>query len=129
MFADLVASFLLLIIGTGILIIWLVDINNNPEVDCSNGFFRAREKDSNNIFWLHIAAELFTGLLLNCSGLIILLNERDLFFLIYFSCGALFYTSISSLGWAFAYKRRYSYAFPMIAGLIFSILIPLLLNL
>ena len=129
MFADLLASFLLLILGTGMLIIWLADINNNPEVDLSQGFFKAREKDSNNLFWFHIVAELLTGLLLICSGIIILLNEKELLFLIYFSSGSLFYTSLVSLGWAFAYKKRYPYAYPMIAGLIFSILVPVLLNL
>ncbi len=129
MFADLIASFLLLILGTGILIIWLADINNNPEVDLSQGFFKAREKDSNNIFWFHIAAELITGVLLISGGMIILLNERELFFLVYFSSGALFYTSLSSLGWALADRKRYPYAIPMLGGLFFSVIIPVLINL
>lgn len=129
MFADLLASFLLFIMGVGIVIIWVVDINNNPEIDFTGGFFRARERESNNLFWFHIVAELLTGLLLIISGMVILLNEKELFFLVYFSSGSLFYTSFSSLGWAFANKGRYIYAFPMIGGLIFSILIPVLLNL
>ncbi len=129
MFADLLASFFLLIMGVGIIIIWVVDINNNPEIDFTGGFFRARERESNNIFWFHIVAELLTGLLLIISGMVILLNEKELIFLVYFSSGSLFYTSLSSLGWAFANRERYLYAFPMIGGLIFSIIIPVLLNL
>lgn len=128
MITELISALLLLMSGTAIVIIWVSDINNNPELDFSGGFFRARERESNNIFWFHIVAEMFTGLMLIISGMIIFMSREGLYLLVYFSSGSLFYTSLSSMGWAFAYRRRYPYAYPMIAGLIFSILVPVLIN-
>ena len=118
---SLVTSFLLLIMGIAFIIIWIADINNNPEVDMSAGFFRAREKSSNNIFWFHITAEIITGLLLIAGGTVIFLGIHELYPLVCFSTGALFYTSLNSLAWAFAERHRYSYAWPMLAGLVISI--------
>lgn len=43
------------------------------------------------------------------------------------AAGALFYTSLNSLGWDFAEKSRYSYAAPMIFALAVSIFYFLLL--
>ena len=129
MLGDIIASFLMLIIGSAIIIIWFADINNNPEVDLTKGFFRAREKSSNNLFCFHLLAEFITGILLIIGASVILLNENELMFLVYFASGSLFYTSLNSLSWAFAFKRRYSYAYPMIAALILSVLIPVILNL
>lgn len=129
MLGDLIASFLMLIIGSAIIIIWFADLNNNPEVDLKNGLFKAREKGSNNILCFHLVAEFITGILLITGGITILLHEHELMFLVYFASGSLFYTSLNSLSWAFAYPGRYMYAYPMIIGLVVSIMVPILLNL
>ena len=118
-----ISSFLMLVMGIAFIIIWIADINNNPEVDMSRGFFRAREKASNNIFWFHITAEILTGLLLIAGGTVIFLDIKELYPLVCFSVGALFYTSLNSLSWAFAEKHRYNYAWPMLAGLAVSVFI------
>lgn len=108
------------------LIIWLADINNKPDIDFSEGFFKAKEKDSGNIFWLHIAAELITGLMLIMSGIIIL-EGWDILYIVYFSLGLLFYSSVNSLGWAFAKEERKNYRIPMISGLIISLSVLLIM--
>ena len=38
-----------------------------------------------------------------------------------FALGALFYTSLNSLGWAFARKDRFSYAVPMLVGVVVAV--------
>jgi hypothetical protein len=88
----------------------------------SEGFFSAREKKSQNLFWFHIFAEIITGLLLITSGTILLVGDTNSYPIAHFALGALFYSSLNSLGWAFAEKGRYNYALPMLTGLIISII-------
>jgi hypothetical protein len=114
-------SFFLLITGSAMLIIWIADINNKPDIDFSEGFFRAREKESGNIFWLHIVSELITGVMLICGGIIILQRSSEMLPLVYFSLGLLFYSSLNSLSWAFARPDRRIYRIPMITGLVISV--------
>lgn len=128
MFADLIVSFLFLILGLAIIIIWLSDINNSPDIDMQAGFFRARDRSSNNLLFFHLMAEMITGILLILSGIILLAEKESFYFICFFSAGALFYTSLNSLSWAFAYKRRYPYAFPMLGGLAVSLLAIFLLS-
>ncbi len=122
MAAIWIISFFLLMTGTSMIIIWIMDIGKNPEVDLSEGFFRAREKNSQNLFWFHIVAELITGLLLIASGIILLVGDTNSFPVAHFALGALFYSSLNSLGWAFAEKGRRNYAFPILSGLIISVI-------
>ncbi|MBW1614084.1 MAG: hypothetical protein JRJ57_08950 [Deltaproteobacteria bacterium] len=126
----MLVSFLLLIIGIAMLVIWIADINNNPEIDFSKGFFKARGKASGELFCFHIIGEVLTGIMLILSGIIILYRTPEWMPCAYFSLGALFYTSLNSLGWAFARKERKRYGIPITAGLIISIFsfIILLLN-
>lgn len=122
MAAIMVISFMLLMTGISMIIIWIMDIGKNPDVDLSAGFFRAREKKSGNIFWYHIVAEVVTGILLIASGIILIIRDFNSFPVVYFALGALFYSSMNSMGWAFAEKERRRYAIPMITALLISVL-------
>ncbi len=117
----MILSFFLIMCGASIIIIWIMNLRKNPDIDLSAGFFRAREKDSKNLFWFHIVAEFFTGLLLIVSGIIIISRNINSLPIVHFALGALFYSSLNSLGWAFAYRERYFYATPMTIGLVISL--------
>ena len=119
---DLIIAFMLIMTGIAMIAIWIIDINDNPEVDMTNGFFHAREKHSNNIFWFHIVVEMITALLLIMGGIIIVIKAERLFPLVYLSLGALFYSSFNSLGWVLAYQNRRRYVYPIIAGLSIAVL-------
>jgi hypothetical protein len=108
---------LFIITGTAMAVIWTKDIISNPEIDTSGGFFNARDKDSGNLYWPHWLAEYATAVLLVISPVLIFLKIEIGAELLPFAVGALFYTSLNSLGWAFARKERFAYAFPMLFGL------------
>ena len=120
MIKMLILSFFLLLTGSAMIIIWLADINNKSEIDFSEGFFRARERGSGNLFWFHIVSELITGIMLILSGVIILRRSSEMLPFVYFALGLLFYSSLNSLSWAFANSERKNYRIPMIAGLVIS---------
>jgi hypothetical protein len=121
MIIRLIISFFLLIVGSAMLIIWIADINNKPDIDFSEGFFRAREKQSGNIFCFHIIAETISSLSLIAGGLVLLSGSDTFMPVVYFSLGALFYSSVNSLGWAFAETQRKIYRLPMMLGLAVSL--------
>lgn len=127
MVAKFIISFFLLMVGTSMIIIWIMDLSKNPEVDLSEGFFKSREKNSQNLFWFHIVAEIATGTLLIASGVILLQGDINLHPVVYFALGTLFYSSLNSLGWAFAEKSRHNYAIPMLSGLIISVISTIIL--
>ncbi len=129
MIVNLILSFLLLILGLAVILTWLVDINAHREVDLSAGFFHARERSSNNLFWFHITAEMINGLLLILSGIVLLLQPSWGMPVVSFTLGALFYASLNSLGWVFAQRERYRYAVPILSGLLISMLAMLVLML
>jgi len=111
---------LFIVTGIGIAAIWTKDIFTNTDIDLSRGFFHAREKDSGNLFWPHWLAEYATALLLIIAPLLVFLGIETGTQLLPFAAGALFYTSLNSLGWAFARKERFGYAFPMLFALVIS---------
>ena len=104
-----------------LIIIWITNLSKNPDIDLSPGFFKAREKDSRNLFWFHIVAELLTGTILIISGIILISRDVNAYPFVHFALGALFYSSLNSLGWAFAYREWYLYAIPMTIGLLVSL--------
>lgn len=118
---SMIISFFLIMCGTSIIIIWIMSFFKNPDADLSAGFFKSREKNSGNLFWFHIVAEFITGVILIASGIILLFRDLNSYPIVYFALGALFYSSLNSLGWAFAYRDRYKYAIPMMIGLFISI--------
>ena len=115
-----VAAFMI-VMGIAMAAIWTKDILFNDEVDTSAGLFKARDTDG-TIFWFHWVAEYGTAALLMAGGLGLLLDARWSSLVALLGLGALLYTSMNSLGWAFASKERYSYAAPMLVGLIGGLL-------
>lgn len=113
---------LFIITGAGIAGIWTKDIFTNTDIDLSEGFFNARDKGTGNLFWPHWLAEYATAILLVVAPVLIFLKIEIGAQLLPFAVGALFYTSLNSLGWAFARKERFAYAFPMIFGLGVSVI-------
>lgn len=118
---------LFIITGIGIAVIRTKDIFTNTDIDLSTGFFNARDKDSGNLFWPHWLAEYLTAILLIVAPVLIFLKLDAGTKLLPFAAGALFYTSLNSLGWAFARKERFGYAFPMLFALALSCVYFLLL--
>jgi phosphoglycerol transferase MdoB-like AlkP superfamily enzyme len=110
-----IASFMCLM-GIGIAGIWTRDIMSDPEVDISNGLFSAREPGSGSLFWLHWLAEYGTaaGLIAGAVGVFVATPWATSVSLV--ALGALAYTSINSLGWAFSRRDRYVYGVPMLVG-------------
>lgn len=111
---------LFIVTGIGMAAIWTKDIFTNTDIDLSKGFFNARDKNSGNLFWPHWLAEYFTAVLLIVAPVLIFLKMNLGTQLLPFAAGALFYTSLNSLGWAFARKERFGYAFPMLYALAVS---------
>jgi hypothetical protein len=119
--------FLFLLNGIGMAVIWTKDILANREIDLSNGFFSAREQHSANLFWPHWFAEYITAILLIFSAVLIFLKINLGTQLISFGAGALFYTSLNSLGWALSKKERSIYAVPMLFALLVCVVYFILL--
>jgi hypothetical protein len=107
----------LLLMGLGIAGIWTKDILGNPEIDLGPGFFKAREPGSGSLFWPHWFAEYATAGGLVAGGIALLLHAPWAIPVALLADGALLYTSLNALGWAFAKRERLPYAIPMLVGL------------
>ncbi len=114
-------AILMIIMGTGIGAVWTRDITTGEKVDLSNGFFRAREDGDGSLFWPHWIAEYGTAAALVAGALGLLAATKWGPPLAAIALGALFYTSVNSLGWAFARPDRSAYTIPMIAGIVVSL--------
>ena len=112
-----VVAVFMVVMGIAMTAIWTKDILFSDEVDTSAGLFKARDTDG-TIFWFHWVAEYGTAALLVSGGIGLLLDARWSPAVALLGLGALLYTSMNSLGWAFALEERYPYAIPMLAGLI-----------
>lgn len=84
------------------------------------GFFHTRENGV--LFWPHIFAEFLTAIGLIVAGFLLGLNYSPGKSIGLIALGALAYTSLNSLNWALADRRQYPLAFPMIFGLVGSII-------
>ena len=111
---------LFIFIGICIVIIWTRDILTNPFIDLSGGFFAARDKESGKLFWPHWFAEYITSFLLILAPILVFFNCEPGYRLMHFAAGALFYTSLNSLGWTFASKERIPYTIPITFALVVS---------
>ena len=116
---DTVVAVLMILMGAGIAGVWTMDIVKGDKVDLGNGVFRARDGDS--LFWPHWVAEYTTALLLLVGGVGVLADTSWARPLAGFALGALFYTSVNSLGWVLADRERSAYGAPMVAGILVSI--------
>ena len=106
----------MIIFGLAIAGIWTKDIISNDDIDLSAGFFRAREKGSEGLFWPHWLAEYITAGTLIAGGICLFFNSTWSLYLSFFALGVLFYTSLNAQGWAWAKRERYVYAIPMVGG-------------
>ena len=113
---QLVIAIFAALMGLGLVGIWTMDIARNPDIDLSKGFFRARDKDSGNVFWFHWLAEYGTGLCLLTGAAGLLLERAWASDVLLLGCGALIYTAINSLGWVVAKPGRLAYGVPMLLG-------------
>jgi hypothetical protein len=105
----------MLIMGIGIAFIWIMDLVKGK---FSGNFFKWVENDQ--LLWPHLVAEFLTAgsLITGSTGFFLNSDWRISVSLI--ALGALAYTSLNSLAWAFKEKERLGYAIPMLIGLIGS---------
>ena len=107
--------------GVAIGAIWTRDILAGEKVDRTRGLLRARDPDDGSLFWPHWLAEYGTAGLLMVGGVATLADTSWARVVSAFALGALTYTSINALGWAFAKRERYPYAAPMLVGAVVGI--------
>lgn len=112
----------LVVMGLGIAGIWTRDIVAGDQVDLSEGFFAARDAEAGNLMWPHWLAEYATAATLMVSGAGLVAGAAWARALAAVGAGALLYTSINSLGWAFAQRDRRPYAIPMILGVVVGLM-------
>ena len=117
---DTFVAILMIVMGLAIVGIWTRDIVLGDKVDMSAGLFAARDVDG-SLFWPHWLAEYSTGIALMVGATGLLTRTSWGSPLAALALGALFYTSVNSLGWAFAERERISYAIPMLIGVGVSI--------
>lgn len=118
----LVIAVLMILMGLGIAGVWTRDILVGTRVDVSNGVFVARDPDSGSLLWPHWLAEYATAVTLVLAAVGLLTNMPWSPTLAAIASGALLYTSINSLGWAFAEADRRAYTGPMILGVVVGLL-------
>ena len=116
---DVLAA-LMIVMGLAIAGIWTRDIAVGDKVDLSAGLFAARDADG-SLLWPHWLAEYTTAFALVVGAAGLLIDSRWGSPAAALALGALFYTSTNSLGWAFAERERFSYAAPMTAGIVVSL--------
>ena len=115
-----VIAWLMILMGVAIATIWTHDIVAGQKIDRSPGLLHARDEDG-SLFWPHWLAEYATAVLLVVGGVGLLADTAWGRTVAGLALGALFYTSVNSLGWAFAEPDRYAYAVPMTAGVVVSV--------
>lgn len=108
----------MIVIGAAMAGIWTRDIVSAEQVDLSRGLFAARDPDSGTLFWPHWLAEYGTAVVLVSAGFALIADAAWAEEVALVGLGSLVYTSVNSLGWAFARRERYAYAAPMITGLL-----------
>jgi len=112
---------LLILMGVAIAGVWTRDIIAGEKVDLSRGVFQARDWEEGPLLWPHWLAEYATALLLISGGIALLADAGWGSPPAALALGALFYSSTNSLGWALADRDRYSYAVPMVIGILVSV--------
>ena len=115
-----VIAWLMILMGAAIAGIWTRDILAGEKVDRSAGVLRARDEDG-SLFLPHWVAEDTTAALLVAGGIGLLADSGWAQAVTGLGLGALFYTSVNSLGWALAEKDRYPYAVPMAVGVVVAV--------
>ncbi len=106
----------MLLIGIGIIIVWAADILKG-KFSHMGSLFRWTN-DGGDLMWPHLTAEFLTAAGLIISAIALPGQQNWALYLTLSSLGALFYTSLNSLGWVFAKKERRPYGVPMLVALI-----------
>lgn len=109
---------LLILIGSGMIIIWLMDILSGKFRSRGN-FFQWTEGEDR--LWLHIFAEILTGTVLILSGIGWLLEWNNVQSLSLLGLGALIYSCINSSGWVVNKRSRLKYGIPIWISLAISL--------
>jgi hypothetical protein len=117
---DTVIAVLMMLMGAGIAGVWTIDIVKGDKVNLGDGVLQAREGDTGSLLWPHWVAEYTTALLLLVGGGGVLAGTGWARVPAGFALGALFYTSVNSLGWVLADRRRSAYGAPMVVGIVVS---------
>jgi hypothetical protein len=102
--------------------IWARDIMSGHGFDAPHGLLRAREADSDDLMIWHWLAELGTAALLVLGASLIVFGAALAEPIMLLALGALLYTSTNSLGWSLAAPQRGPYVYPMIIGVVGSII-------
>lgn len=110
-----VIAWLMILMGLAIAAIWTRDSLAGEKVDRSAGVLPSRDEDG-SLFLPHWIAEYTTAALLVAGGIGLLADTGWARPVTGLGLGALFYTSVNSLGWALAERDRYPYAVPMAVG-------------
>jgi len=116
-----ITAILITFMGVGILVFWLAELKRNYSSLKSMQYKWKNETGDN--MWFHVTAELITSVLLIIAGITALFHKSIALPLSLFATGLLFYASLNSLSWVFAKKQRYKLAFPMIAGILISLIV------
>ena len=112
---EVVVAGLMILMGVAIAGVWTRDILVGDKVDLGDGIFRACD-ESGSLLWPHWLAEYTTAILLLGAGVGLLVDTDWAPLLAALALGALFYTSVNSLGWALAVADRRAYVAPMVVG-------------
>lgn len=118
---EVVVAGLMILMGVAIAGVWTRDILVGGKVDLGDGIFRARD-ESGSLLWPHWLAEYTTAILLLGAGVGLLVDADWAPLLAALALGALFYTSVNSLGWALAVADRRAYVVPMVVGVLVSVI-------
>ena len=118
---NLVITLFMLLMGVGMVGIWLVEIVNGRFIGQGKIFYWRNE--AGDLMWPHLLAEFLTAVLLITGAIGLLIGKFWSFPVSLLAFGALIYTSINSLSWALSKRERIPYAIPMLIGLFGSIII------
>ncbi len=119
---DVAIGIAMVLMGLAIAGIWTRDILGGEVVDTSSGWLAARDPEAGTLMWPHWLAEYTTAAVLVVGGIGLVADWSVAEVLAGLGLGALFYTSVNSLGWALASPDRRLYAAPMIVGVAVSVI-------
>ncbi len=109
----------MIVLAAGILLVWMLEVANRKFKD--QGSLPEWKSEGGDLIWLHLLAEFATAGILIAGGIGLLGQNGWGYKLSLVALGALAYTSLNSLAWSFAQKKRIGYAIPMLIGLAGSV--------
>ncbi len=110
----------MILMGLGITLIRTMDILRGKFREQGNLFHW--KNDGGDLMWPHLLAEYLTALVLVMGGIGLFRPFQGSLLLSMAALGALFYTSLNSLGWVLVRKERCAYGTSMMAGILGSVI-------